>query len=136
MEGTIPLNQRAEKGLSMIEVMFAFALLGFILIILFSLFPTTIMAVRHAEHRLKAITIAQSLLEEKRAGSFSSLAATAALADVIDPDDGIAFHRDYETFSVPGGSPQNVVGIRIKVSWKEKDRDYSVKKEQYVSIIQ
>jgi Tfp pilus assembly protein PilV len=132
----MPLRRATFQGFSVIEVMFAFALLGFILIVLFSLFPTTIMAVRHAEHRLKAVNIAQSLLEQKRAGSFSQLADIPLLTDTADPDNGFIFHTDYQTFTVAGASPQNLIGIRAIVTWREKNREYSVKKEQYVSIIQ
>lgn len=78
-----------RRGFSLIETIFAASILSIVLMVLFNLYPSSLLAVRRAEHRLEATTLAQSILESKRAMPFSQLT-------------GLTVDTDYE---VPGSDP-------------------------------
>lgn len=95
------------------------------------------MAVRRAEHRLMAVHIAQSILEEKRFSPFSTLSAPPDDMSDVSGDDGMIYSKtDYQCFDVPDSNPDYLKGIRVTVVWKERDRQYSITQETYVYRIQ
>jgi Tfp pilus assembly protein PilV len=130
-------SARSPRGLSLIEVIFAATLIGMLMIFLICLFPSSVMAIRHAEHRIKALHLAQSYLEEKRYGAFSELyAAPEDLYDVMG-DDGTVYHPcDYECFDIYDADPAHLKGIRVTVTWKETSSDYSITQELHVFSLQ
>lgn len=75
-----------RRGFSLIETIFAASILSIVLMVLFNLYPSSLLAVRRAEHRLEATTLAQSILEAKRALPFSQLATLAPNTDYALPD--------------------------------------------------
>lgn len=104
---------------------------------LFELYPSSLMAVRRAEHRLKAVHIAQSILEEKRFAAFSTLSAPPDDMSDVRGDDGMIYRKtDYQCFDVPGSNPDYLKGIRVTVMWKERDQQYSITQEIYVYRVQ
>lgn len=127
---------RHSRGLSLIEVIFAFTLLGLILMVLFNLFPASVMSVKHAELRIKAIAIAQSILDNKRAAAFSSFALGAESVDDSSFDSGNEFETTLECYNVDLTDSNNLKRMRATVVWSEKNVIYSVSKEQDICVIQ
>ncbi len=78
-KGAIVLSGRrkvcGQKALSLIETILAASVLSMVMMILFNLYPSSMLAVRKAEHRLQATAMAQSLLEFVRAQSFNNVLA-------------------------------------------------------------
>ncbi|MHB2019229.1 MAG: type IV pilus modification PilV family protein [Candidatus Xenobia bacterium] len=62
-----------RQGFSLIEVIFAASLLSLVMLMMFNLYPSSLLTIRQAEHRLEATALAQSILEQYRAGPFSTL---------------------------------------------------------------
>jgi len=118
-------------GLSLIELIITSALLGFILVILFSIYPNSILTIRHAENRLKAAMIAQSLLEQKKAAPFSQIEAKPDTS-VLSSEELAAYTPEFECYNIPTADSSKLRKIRIVVTWKERDNACSVYKECYV----
>ena len=127
--------KKSQWGLSLTEVIFAASILGLVMMVLFNLYPTAILSVKVAEHKLKAANLAQSILEEKKSGKFSDLYNPPPLTDVKG-NDGVIYHPSYVAFDVPGANPANLKGIRATVTWKERIRDYSISQELYICKVQ
>lgn len=131
-----------RRGLSLIETILAASILSLVIMILFNLYPATMVAVRRAEHRLQASGWAQSLLEDARGMPFSSLAAmipsgqtsSGALdASTLSPPlyrkiptqpDGTNYGITLEVFipstGQPPSTPLRLVGTRAVVTWGEQ----------------
>jgi prepilin-type N-terminal cleavage/methylation domain-containing protein len=129
------LTGRFQYGFSLIEVIMAVTILGLVIMFIFNLYPSSVLAIRHAEHRLRAVNLAQSILEEKRSGPFSALAAATDLKDVTG-DDGVIYHPVYEPFIVLGADPNRLRGIRVTVTWTAQEKQYAISQEAYVCNIQ
>ena len=130
--------RQAWRGLTLIEVLFATTLIGLIIIFLFCLYPSSVMAVRRAEHRMKAVQLAQSILEVKRFGPFSELGTPPGMYnEPVKGDDGTMFTPSrYECYEISGSDPAYLKGIRVTVSWKDKDVENYITQEIYVYRIQ
>jgi len=74
-----------RRGFSLIETIFAASILSIVIMVLFNLYPSSLLAVRRAEHRLEATTLAQSILESKRAMPFSQLTSLTVDTDYAVP---------------------------------------------------
>ncbi|MDQ7821353.1 MAG: hypothetical protein RDV48_01025 [Candidatus Eremiobacteraeota bacterium] len=128
---------RKPAGVSLAEIVITVTLLGFIMMVLFNLYPGSIGAIRHAEHRIIAGNFAQSIIEEKRGGSYTDLDTAPAVADLKGGDDTLYHLENYEKFTISGADENIAKGIRVTVSWEEKDkRKFTITKEVYVSVVQ
>jgi prepilin-type N-terminal cleavage/methylation domain-containing protein len=121
-------------GFSLVELIIATTLLGFLLVVLFSIYPNSIIAVKHAEHRLKAAHLAQSILEQKRAGPFIELDKAITALNIPAADQAI-YTPAFECYSVPDTDPSKLKKVRVVVFWREKNREYSIYKECYVCTV-
>jgi len=88
-KGAITLSGRrkvcGQKALSLIETILAASVLSMVMMILFNLYPSSMLAVRKAEHRLQATAMAQSLLEFVRAQSFNNVMAVLQTDPTTSP---------------------------------------------------
>lgn len=66
------------RGFSLVEVIFAASLLSLVMLMMFNLYPSSLLTIRQAEHRLQATAKAQAILEQDRAGSFTVLQSATA----------------------------------------------------------
>jgi Tfp pilus assembly protein PilV len=123
-----------RRGLSLVEVIFAATLIGLIIMVMMSILPSAMLGVRKVEHRTKAGSLAQSLLEEKRAGPFSSLDIPPAQTRITDSD-GTVYDISYVTLTRPSSDPARLKGMRIVVSWSEREITQSVMRELWLCNI-
>lgn len=127
-----------RRGFSLIETIFAASILSLVMMVLFNLYPSSLLAVRRAEHRLEATTLAQSILETKRAEPFSVLAAKTpdlyytrqndddlkklapgSDANGIVKEDGVTLVPSFKVFHVSGTDPSRMLGLQAVVEWDE-----------------
>lgn len=127
----LPKSTILRTGFSLAEVIITITLLGFIMMVLFNLYPSSIRAIRHAQHRLEASNFAQSIIETKREGPFGSF--DAALSDQLESDDGTVFYA--ECISVTPTGAQYMKGVQVTVSWQERDDLYTTTKELFISKV-
>jgi hypothetical protein len=105
------------RGFSLLETTVASAVLVGVMFMLFSLYPSSALALRRSQDHLQADQIALSLLAEQQALPFESLASpTEALAPVTL--EGTTYERRLEVFAVPGRDAEVLKGVRAVVSWR------------------
>ncbi len=125
---------RRSHGLSLAEIVITITLLGFIFMILFNLYPSSIATMRHAEHLIEASSYAQSILEFQREGPFSLFDTEPIVKDMVGAD-GTNYSLTFTAITIPSPQCDSLKGARVTVSWKERKRDCSVTKELYVCNI-
>ena len=105
-----------KRGLALLESILAAALLAGVMILLFNLYPTAAMAVRQSQDQLTADSIAQSILDELRVATFTSLAvgSTTNRTPIVRGD--VTFRPTVQIFAT-GGDIGIVVGARVTVSY-------------------
>lgn len=118
---------RVRRGFTLIETLLSGVILSVIIVLLFNLFPTSMLSLRRGEHTLKATALARTLLESKRAGPFSALDTAPAL-DPQTGDDGTVYTPSYT--STDEGS--RLRRIRVTVDWLENGAHRNLAKELWV----
>ncbi|HEY3997922.1 MAG TPA: hypothetical protein VGO93_03600 [Candidatus Xenobia bacterium] len=106
-------------GFTLAEIIVATTLLCLVVVMMFNLYPTSLITIRHAEHRLTASARAQHVLEYERALPFHALASVAAVSPTqldmtptpTDPpaDDGVTYKSDV-TVAATGIPTPNICG--------------------------
>lgn len=123
----------ARRGFSLVELIITTTLMGFILLILFNLYPQSVMAIKHAENRLKAATLAQSLIEQKRAGPFTDIATQPTNEEIYALTGDLPWKVDYECVAIPDTDPTKIVKVTVTVSWTERrSRQWTEGTQQYI----
>lgn len=120
-----------KKGFSLVELIITTTLLGFILLTLFTLFPNSVMAIKHAENRLRAASIAQSVIEIKRVGSFAYLKTDLTAQEIYAVTGGEPYDVKYkwEDITSPVLNPDKIQRITVTVSWTERNGPFSLYKQ-------
>lgn len=119
---------------SLIEIIFTSSLLIFLMMVLLSVFPGSLIAVGHAEHRIEASHIAQSILEKRRVGAFSNIDAPLDKNEAVGSD-GTVYSLTYSSQQINNTNPDVLRKISVTVSWTLKGRSYFVSQELYVCNI-
>ncbi|MHC9541658.1 MAG: hypothetical protein AB9903_19305 [Vulcanimicrobiota bacterium] len=125
---------RGGRGVSLAEIVITITLLGFIFMILFNLYPSSIATMRHAQHLIEASNMAQSILETQREGAFSSFDTAPSLPE-RHGSDGTAYTFTFSPVAVPSPQSDTLKGVRVTVTWLERKKTCSVTKEMYVCNI-
>lgn len=121
----------SRRGFALIEAVFAFALVGFMLVVTLNLLPSSVVAVRKGEERLQAENLARSFLEQARGASFGSLAPGTTDLESPLPQ----FIVQQEVYPVDGADPDQLLGVRITVSWTARGRPQELVREVWVSRV-
>ncbi|MHC9537942.1 MAG: hypothetical protein AB9903_00330 [Vulcanimicrobiota bacterium] len=122
----------SHRGMSLIEVIFAATFLCLIFMAMINILPLATFAIKRTEHRLNASSIAQSVLEERRAGSFSSIDSQPATT-LVKGNDDIVYTVRYEAPAMEAKVDSTKLRrIVVTVTWKERDINLSVMREIYL----
>jgi Tfp pilus assembly protein PilV len=118
--------------MSLIEIIFSVTLFCLIFMAMINILPLATFAIKRTEHRIRASALAQSVLEEKRAGPFSALDSQPVAAQQTDRD-GTVYAIVYEAPAMdPGVDAQKLRRIVVTVTWKERDIIRSLTREMYL----
>jgi len=126
--GSLSRKKRGPAALTLIEMIITSSLLGLILLFLFNIYPNSVMAIKHGEHRLKAACVAQSMLEQKMSYPFYDIDTIPDLSK-IEGEDGTIYALCYETSNIPDTNSQMLRRIKVTVTWEERMGRYSLFKE-------
>ncbi len=126
--GSLSLKKRGPAALTLIEMIITTTLLGLIMLFLFNIYPNSVMAIRHGEHRLKAACVAQSTLEQKMASPFCDIDTLPALCKIAG-EDGTVYALNYEASNIPDTNSLLLRRIKVTVTWEEQMGRYSLFKE-------
>lgn len=113
-----------RRGATLIESVVVAGVLSMIVVFTLSVIPSFKMSNRRANMELQAGTIAQSGLEQLRAGSFDEVAATD-LPDVT-ADEVVYDSTVLESDIVSAGAPPKPISktVRVTVEWKFRGQTY------------
>ena len=123
------------RAFSLVELIITTTLLGFILLVLFNLYPQSVFAIKHAEYRMKAATLAQSIIEKKRSGPFGELAAAPSQQEIDALKGDMPYTIDYKCESIPGTDDTKIQKVTVSVSWEERNTPYILTKEAQVCTV-
>lgn len=104
-----------RRGLSLAETVLATTLAGMMLVLIINLFPSSMATVRKAELRLRAATLADSLLEQKSVLPFSKLPVGLSQETEEKP-----FHLTFTVVKVDAENDSYLRELRVKVQWEDR----------------
>ncbi len=124
------------KGVSLLELVLSIFILGLVVIFLFNLYPTSILAVRQAEQQLLANTLARSLIAERQARSYDALVVGDHQQLAPITREGVVFHPVLEVYPIAGKDPNLVKRLRVTLTWGDPADPKEVSHETLVSGLQ
>lgn len=125
------------RGLSIIETVISVFILSMLTILLFNLYPGSVLAARQAEQKQRADRLAQSHLSEVMNRPFSSL--PVGYQEHLLPDQtlsGITYVATLNVDALPNGEDPAVArALRVKVEWQERSKNREVTHEIWIAKI-
>ncbi|MBI3925301.1 MAG: hypothetical protein HY319_07170 [Armatimonadetes bacterium] len=118
----------------MLETILAGFLLISAVLLISNLYPTAILAVRQAEHRIQANALAQTILDEQRAAGFAGLALGTATDLPARTIDSVVYRPRLEVFEVDA-DPEIVKGLRVNIEWDFRGKTRGVAYEIWIHDI-
>jgi type II secretory pathway pseudopilin PulG len=122
-------------GFSLVESVFSISLIALVVMVVLNLFPMASIAGHRAHQQSQAQSFAQVALENARAGAFEDL----KLGNITLPsqmDESLSYTLT-QTVYVPSGEDANTLkGVRIHVSWRDRNTDHHLDLEEYLGNIQ
>lgn len=100
--------------------MVAIFLLALLILAVFNLFPTMVLANRQGSERLQALTVAQSTLAELRSRPFDEL--TVGLSEVLPAQslEGIDYLSEFRILAPEEGDPARLRVLEVTVTWEKQ----------------
>jgi hypothetical protein len=138
-KGHIKVERKRTTGVTLAELVITVTLFGFIIMLLFNLYPSSIGALKHAQLLFESSGLAQSKLEEIRRQPFTVLDnPPGPINDAFS--DGTTYQLKYDKIDMKlldsTINTDMLKGIRITISWKERSNEYKIFKDLYISKIQ
>jgi type II secretory pathway pseudopilin PulG len=117
-------------GFSLVEIIMATSLLSLVMVMMFNLFPTSLLTIRQAEHRVLAFNFAQEVVEQERAASFQSVLIPQVGLDLDGftkrtGSDNVQYISEL-LVTVPTDSlftPPHRLVVTVNEYWNEKNED-------------
>ena len=118
-----------KRAFLLAETALSFALIGLALVFVLNLFPGARVAQRGAEERLKAGSLARTLLEERMDVPFRNL--PVGLNQSLAPLtlDGVSYQPRLEVLSTPQANPGLLRILRVEVRWSTRGVSHSIRRE-------
>ena len=123
-----------QRGLTLVEVIVSLTLIAALVVLVFNLFPGSLLSTARSEQTIQADLMAQSALERKAAEAFSQLVIGEVedLPEVVR--NGVHYHGTLEVVSAPA-SPDYLKGLRATVTWESRGVQRQVVHESWVSSV-
>lgn len=119
-----------KRGLSLLEVVVAGAILALILGLLLVAIPRSLMAQKLAVHRDYATQLALYEIEQ-----IKSLPVGPASAVNSTGPDGVQFTTTPTLVAVPGFAPEELQTVRVVVTWQEHGQNLQLSKDCRVARV-
>lgn len=135
---------KRRLGLSLLELVFAIAVLVMVFFALMSLFPTMIFSIHQSEHRMQANSLGQLVLDQCNAGPFSNLVPGVYSASAPGPlgpilnnvtlTDQTVLVPQVTIQSGPSATTANLLRcVTVNVTWTERSRDLVLTRYRQIS---
>lgn len=115
---------RKEKGISLLEIIFAIALIGIVMVPLISFFGKTTGYIKNINVKEKAVLLAKEKIEELKAADFTLLEEEAEQYYCIEVDDYPEFERTVEIISVSESALKDVI---VTIYWNSRNEKVDLK---------
>lgn len=121
-----------QRGVAIAETLVAIFLLALLILVVFNLFPTTVMANRQGSERLQALSVAQTALSEARNRPFESLVVGSASSYPDTKADGLVFHTLVKVLPPERGDGTRLKILEVAVSWTSRQGHRSLVERLWV----
>ncbi len=124
-----------RRGFTLIETIFTCLLLGFLVLTIFNLYPSSFIAIKRGEGVLQADAISQGVLEDMRSRPFETIRddLNPAFANVVYG--GTAYQTNVTVFNVTGANPNYLVACNVRVSWNLQNHTKQVVHEAHFANV-
>lgn len=120
-----------RAGFTLLESTVAISLLSIIVLFVLTIVPGSVVSTYNASERVDAENLAQSIIEETRAQSFSAL--TVGTQAMPSPDTRFTVQR--EIYSPAGTDADQTLGVRVTVDWQSKATSLQIQREVWLSSV-
>lgn len=124
-----------NRGLSIMESILALSLVSLVLILVVSLFPDTLLAIRRSEQTVQADQWGQTLLEYEMSRPFDELVP----GTVYNPPDRqlgpTTYRGTTRIFAVPNARGDLIKGVNVTVAWDHGGKNHLSEYQCLVSNI-
>ncbi len=127
-----PIRANPQTALTLTETIFALFLVGTVLVLLFNLFPTSVVALRSAEARNRAHRIADGIITRQMSLPYSQLVVSGPTPLTPVSSGGVTFQPALEVFQLPGRNPLYLRGVRVVVRWENGNKPQEIRQEVWV----
>ena len=120
------------RGVSIAETLIAIFLLALLILAVFNMFPTTVLANRQGSERLQAVNVAQSTLAEARSRPFDEL--LIGLSETLPEKVARGTHYTPMVRVLPPteGDPDRLKVLEVTVNWKSRNVDRSITERLWI----
>ena len=121
-----------NRGVSIAETPIAIFLVALLILVVFNMFPTTVLANRQGSERLQAVTVAQSGLAEARTRRFDLLVVGSAEALSAKTNRGITYNSELKVLPPDKGDPDRLKVLEVTVTWTSRNVKRSISEKLWV----
>ena len=126
------MTRRRPRGSQLLEALFAFFVIGIVVLALFNLFPSATVAIRKGNDLQQASNLAATLLSQQRAIPVANLASSDPAPQTVD---GIVFTPHIKIGTVQGHDPNQLKKIQVTINWEMKGRPQTLTRELWVCAV-
>lgn len=114
--------------------MVSISLFFMVAILVFNLYPGSLLSLRRAERRVEANRLAESVLSQARARSFAELVVDTSAVYEQDVED-VHYRCRLQILAAPPAPVARLKRLRVTVDWKQTEADRQVVHEVLVSSV-
>lgn len=134
MEGA----EQLRRGFSLIETIFASLIIALVVLTIFNLFPSAMVAVKRSETQVQAEVLAQSLLEQMRIRPIQQLRDSIPLGPITATVriDGTDYSHTTTITNLSSPPEELLISVKVTVDWRVRNNDYQEIRESWVHAVE
>lgn len=115
-----------SRGFTLMEAILSITLIGIIFVLALNLYPASVLTIRQSEQKLRADTVARSLLESYASQPFSELVVGSSVSLTAQEWNGVTYQPVLRILNPPEGNAEYVKDVEIQVHWQVRKVPRSV----------
>lgn len=128
---------KLRRGFSLIETIFSSLVIALVVLTVFNLFPSAMVAVKRSETQVQADLLAQSLIDQMKIRPINQLRDLITLGAQTNTVriDGTDFTHTVEVSNLSTPPEELLLSVHVTVDWRLRNKDYTVERESWVHAI-
>lgn len=118
--------------MSVAETLIGIFLLALLILVVFNMFPTTVLANRQGSERLQAVTVAQSALAEARSRPFDQLFVGTVETLPIRKTRGTQYSSELRVLAPDEGDPDRLKVLEVTVTWQARNIERTIQERLWI----